>query len=502
MRRFLTHRRLLRAFLCGACLTGTGFMARAADEPHRPNLVLMLADDLGYGDPASYNEASKIPTPNIDGLVAAGMRFTDAHSPSGVCTPTRYGLLTGRYAWRTRLTQGVLTSYSEPLIDPDRDTLASMLKRHGYRTACVGKWHLGLGWQPLPGGARDAIVGHDDGDLVDYTKPLLAGPTTVGFDRFFGCAASWDMPPYVWIENDRVTVTDLTASSRPADRFGRSGLKDPRMKAEDAIPALTHEAVAFIEASARASDDAPFFLYFPLTAPHTPVVPNAPFQGRSKSGDYGDFVVETDWALGQVLDALDRAEVADETLVVFTSDNGPERFMQARKTEFDHYSAGIFRGCKRDNWEGGHRVPFVARWPGHIAPATSSDEVVCLTDMMATLAALVGEPPRHDSGEDSYNLLPVLLGQSHESPVREATVHHSSKGEFAIRRGRWVLLRHQGSGGNAYRQEGAGWEAAGQLYDLIEDPSQQTNRYDERPEIVRELSALLDRYQQSGRSRP
>ncbi len=466
----------------------------------RPNIVFLMADDLGYGDVGCYNPESKIPTPNIDRLAKQGRRFTDAHSPSGVCTPTRYGVLTGRYAWRTHLKSGVLGGYSPPLIEDGRATVASLLKKQGYRTACIGKWHLGLGWQALDKEKVEGDPKHS-GAKIDHAKPLTAGPLTVGFDEYFGCSASWDMPPYVWIENDRLTRTDLVPTQKKAPRstrFGRAGLKAPDMKPESALPDLTAKAVEYIKTAGEEHEDTPFFLYFPLTAPHTPVATNDEFLGKSQAGKYGDFVVETDWVVGQVMKALEDAGFADNTLLIVTSDNGPERHMIKRKTEFKHFSAAHFRGCKRDNWEGGHRIPFIARWPGVIPAGSSSDEVICLVDLTATAAAITGSPLPEDAAGDSYNILPALRGDESEAPIREATVHHSSKGGFAIRQGKWVLLDHSGSGGNKYKAE----TAAVQLYDLEADPGEADNLFEQHPEISGRLKALLETYKSSGRSRP
>ena len=461
-----------------------------------PNIIFIMADDLGYGDVACYNPDSKIPTPNMDRLAAEGRRFTDAHSPSGVCTPTRYGVLTGRYAWRSRLKSGVLGGYSPPLIEKGRATVASLLKQKGYRTACIGKWHLGLGWQrndqKTVGDPKHNASG------IDHAKPLTAGPLTLGFDYFFGCSASWDMPPYAWIENDSLIDSDLVPTKKKANGFGRAGLKSKKMKPESALPDLTAKAISYIKNTKTEHKDKPFFLYFPLPSPHTPVAPNKDFIGKSKAGKYGDFVFETDWVVGEVMKAIDDAGITANTLLIVTSDNGPERHMIKRKSEFKHFSAAGFRGCKRDNWEGGHRIPFIARWPGKIKPATTSDEIICLTDLTATAAAIVGIKLPNNGAEDSYNILPAMLGQPLNQPIREATIHHSSKGKFAIRQDQWVLLDHPGSGGNGYDVD----TGEIQLYNLQTDASQEQNLADKNPDRVAKLRALLEKYKESGRSRP
>ena len=471
-------------------------IAAASVYADTPNIIFIMADDLGYGDVACYNPDSKIPTPNMDRLASQGRRFTDAHSPSGVCTPTRYGVLTGRYAWRSRLKSGVLGGYSPPLIEKGRATVASLLKQKGYQTACIGKWHLGLGWQrsdqKTTGDPKHNATG------IDHAKPLTSGPLTLGFDYFFGCSASWDMPPYAWIENDSLIESDLVPTQKKANGFGRAGLKSKKMNPESALPDLTAKAILYIKNTAAEHKDKPFFLYFPLTAPHTPVAPNEAFLGKSKAGKYGDFVVETDWVVGEVMRAIDKAGIAGNTLLIVTSDNGPERHMIKRKSDFKHFSAAEFRGCKRDNWEGGHRVPFIARWPGKITPKTTSDEIICLTDLTATAAAITGISLAKDCAEDSHNILPALLGNPLKKPIREATVHHSSKGKFAIRQGQWVLLDHPGSGGNRYDAQTGDI----QLYNLKSDAGEENNVRDQNPEIVSRLKGLLEKYKKSGRSRP
>ena len=469
----------------------------------KPNIVLILADDLGYGDLSCYNPTSKIPTPNLDRLATQGMRFTDAHAPSAVCTPTRYGLLTGRYAWRTTLKSGVLSGYSPPLVTPGRETIASLLKSAGYHTACIGKWHLGMN---LPTSDGRPLRSNETGvpQNADWKGTIKNGPTSLGFHYFYGCTASWDMPPYAWIENDYFVQTELVPTE-PADRFGRPGVKSPGMKPSHALPAITHQAVDFILDPARKKAGQPFFLYFPLTAPHAPVAPNAYSKGKSQAGDYGDFVVEVDAAVGRIVSTLETAGLITNTLLIFTSDNGPENPMELRKTEYQHFSAAHFLGHKRDNWEGGHRVPFIARWPGKVPAGTTSDEVLCLTDIMATTAALIGRALPPSAGEDSYNQLDVLIGAKPNHPVREATVHHSSTGQFAIRQGQWKLLLHPGSGGNNYRQRpeyAAYFEKPVQLYDLCSDPGETVNLAEKKPEIVEKLTALMKRCITEGRSTP
>ncbi|HUT30372.1 MAG TPA: arylsulfatase [Sedimentisphaerales bacterium] len=463
-----------------------------------PNIVFIMADDLGYGDVTCLNSDSKIPTPNVDRLASEGMRFTDAHSGSAVCTPTRYGVLTGRYCWRTRLKKGVLWGYSEPLIEPERLTVASLLKRHGYRTACIGKWHLGLGWPTSDGEEPNR-------NNIDYSKPIKGGPTDVGFDYFFGIPASLDMDPYVYVENDNVAAAATEViEGRGWPEFYRAGPAAPGFEHEQVMPTLTKKAVEFIERHQVESPGRPFFLYFPLTAPHTPILPRKQFQGASRAGKYGDFVVQVDWTLGQVMKALDKHGITEDTLIIFTSDNGPEKGMEKRIQEYAHHSSYHFRGKKRDIWDGGHRIPFIASWPLTIRPNTVSSQTICLTDLMATAAEILGDKLADSAAEDSYSILPAMLDENLEKPIREAVVHHSSKGEFAIRQGRWKLILCKGSGGNRY-QTGPNAikqdDPPGQLYDMKDDHSEERNLYNDHPDIVEKLTNLLEKYKRRGYSR-
>jgi len=478
---------VIAAGLVVATVMGTAAPIAGADRP--PNIVIILADDLGYGDLRSYNADSRIPTLHLDRLAAEGMRFTDAHSPSAVCTPTRYGLLTGRYAWRTRLQKGVLNGYSPLLIEPGRWTLASLVKQRGYATAAIGKWHLGLG----------------AAEPADFTQRLEPGPQQVGFDYFFGIPASLDMPPYVFVENQAATVppTGTTAASEMRRKGGngywRAGAIAPGFTHEGVLPALTEKAVSFI---AKQTPARPFLLYLPLTAPHTPWMPTAEFRGKSGAGYYGDFVVQVDAAVGRVLGALDRAGVGANTLVIVTSDNGA-RWLPTDIEKWGHRANGGLRGQKADIWEGGHRVPFIARWPDTIRAGSTRTDLVCLTDLFATVAAIAGVPLPDDAAEDSFSLLPALMGGTLQAPIRDAVVHHSSDGTFAIRQGPWKLALALGSHGfsepkNIVPQPG---EAQGQLYNLEEDPREEHNLWLEKPETVARLTALLKKYQTDGRSR-
>jgi arylsulfatase A-like enzyme len=449
-------------------------------RPRHPNVVYILCDDLGWGDVRCNNPRGKIPTPNIDRLAAQGMRFTDAHSGSAVCTPSRYGILTGRYSWRTPLQHGVLSGYSAPLIAKDRLTVPALLKRQGYATACIGKWHLGMDIAKSPT------------DLA-----VKEGPVTRGFDYFFGIAASLDMPPFAFIENGRFTEAPTVTKA-----WGRKGPAAPGFEAVDVLPNLTEKAVEYI---GKQAPDKPYFLYLPLTSPHTPLVPTKEWQGKSGLGDYGDFVMETDWAVGQVLGAIEKSGQAANTLVVFTSDNGCAPYIGVEKLEKQgHFPSGGYRGYKADIWEGGHRVPFIVRWPAQVKAGTTTAQTVCLTDLMATCAEITGAKIPDNAGEDSVSNLPILTGSA-KAPVREATVHHSINGSFSIRQGDWKLELCPSSGGWSAPQPGSKQAAAlppVQLYNIAKDPFETTNVQAENPEVARKLTALLQDYVTNGRSTP
>lgn len=481
------------------CLNTGSTTLRADEPPARPNIVYILADDLGYGDVRAFNPDSKIRMPNLNRLAAEGRVFTDAHSGSAVCTPTRYGLLTGRYSWRTRLKQGVLGGYSPPLIEPGRVTVASLLKEHGYHTACFGKWHLGLDWPTRsPQKFGDAVDPRGDIKEVDYAGAIRNGPTTRGFDEFFGISASLDMPPYIFIENDHC-VGKPTAERT----YIRKGPAAPDFEAEDVLPILTRHAVAFLNSGRRRTK--PFFLYLPLNAPHTPIVPETEYRGISGINPYADYVMQVDAALGSILEALAHNGQEKNTLLIVTSDNGCAPLADIKTLlAHGHNPSGPWRGAKADIFEGGHRMPFVARWPGKIPAGTRCDQTICHTDLLATAAALVGAKLPANAGEDSVNILPALLGNP-SAPLREATVHHSANGSFAIRQGPWKLALCPDSGGWADPKPGSP-AAKGlppvQLYNLETDPGEKHNLQAERPEIVTRLKALLERYKAEGRSVP
>jgi len=478
---------ILRPLVVAAALFAAGAAGAAAE---RPNIVLILMDDMGYGDPRAYNPDSKIPTPALDRLAAEGMRFTDAHTPSSVCTPTRYALMTGRYAWRSRLKEGVLWGYDRALIEPGRLTLPSLLRRAGYATAGVGKWHLGLG---------------DDPEKIDYTRPLTPGPVTQGFDYFFGIPASLDMEPYVFFRNDRVeappTAADPGSGECCTGAFWRPGPAAPGFKPIDVLPRVTEHAVRYVDE--RAKSRQPFFLYVAYASPHTPWVPTPQFRGRSGAGEYGDFMAQTDASIGRILDALDRHKLTENTLVIATSDNGA--YWRPQEIErYGHRANHAWRGMKADIFEAGHRVPFIARYPGKVARGASSDALITLADIMATAASIVGVALPPNEAEDSFDFSPVLRGKPDARGRRDAAVHHAQSGMFAIRQGPWKLIEGLGSGGFTAPREikpGPG-DPPGQLYNLADDPAETTNVYTKHPEVVERLKVQLARYKQSGRSRP
>ncbi|WP_455674083.1 sulfatase family protein [Phocaeicola sp.] len=485
----MKNRLTLAGILTTSLLSGNAY----AQEKANPNIIFILADDMGYGDVSALNKESKIRTPCIDSMVQDGVSFGDAHSSSSVSTPTRYGLLTGRYNWRSPLKEMVLWGTETALIPPTRTTMASFLKRQDYHTACIGKWHLGWDWPGIEKGI----------DSIDYTRPISKGPTTVGFDYFYGICGSLDMAPYVYIENDRVTAIPDHATEGKGLQFWRKGMTAPDFKHEETLPHFKDKAVAYIQE--HANDKQPFFLYLPLPSPHTPILPSKSFQGKSGIGDYGDFVMETDWVVGEILKAVEKAGIDENTLIVFTTDNGcsPAADIQSMN-KLGHYPSYIYRGAKADLFDGGHRVPCVIQWKKKLSRGTV-DQTICLTDFFATFAALTNTELQGYEGEDSYNLLPLLYNPDFKETIREATVHHSIYGEFSIRKGDWKLLISPSSGGWSAPTPDAAIKQnlpALQLYNLQDDPGETKNICMENRSIVHELLILLRKYIQDGRSTP
>lgn len=494
-------RRCWCRLLAALGVLGCAATAWGEEPASRPNLVYIYADDLGIGDVSSYNPRAAWRTPHLDRLAAEGMMFTDAHSPSALCTPSRYAVLTGRYAWRDRLKRGVVNGYESSLLEPGRPTLASFLREHGYTTAVFGKWHLGVNWARSGPGPED----------VDFGRPFGGGPTTLGFERFLGISASLDMPPYVWLRDDRVEeIPTGSIGDSPPPKLWRGGPIAKHFRMEDVQPRLVAEARMFLAERATARDGRPFFLYLALAAPHTPVLPTARFAGSTPTA-YGDFVRQVDADVGALLAAIDQLGLAENTLVVFSSDNG---FAPAvgvpEHARVGHDPSAGYRGFKSDLFEGGHRVPFLVRWKGRIKAGSRSDALVGQLDLLATCAELIGAEVPDRAGEDSFSFLPVLRGGK---PTRQTLVNHSGEGRFAIREGRWKLLLWPGSGGwSVPTPTPSRWLEVPasdlsklppyQLYDLEADPGEQRNLAAEHPEIVRRLGRLLREQIERGRSTP
>ncbi len=489
---------------------------QAAETP--PNILFILADDLGYGDVGCYNPESKIPTPHIDRLAAQGMTFTDAHSPATVCTPARYSILTGRMAFRTG-NKSIFTGAGGPnMIEPDRLTLPEMLRGKGYATAMFGKWHVGLTFlddqgKPILKGGLEAVK------RIDFTRPIPDSPIHRGFDQFFGtaCCPNTDWL-YAFIDGERIPVPPtrmLDKSKLPVNPYTedcRTGMIAPDFDMNEIDMIFLNKSLRFLEEHAAKSPQKPFFLFHSAQAVHLPSLPGKDFQGKTKAGPHGDFIAEFDHIVGTLMAKLDALGLADNTLVILTSDNGPEvtSVVNMRK-DYQHDGARPWRGVKRDQWEGGHRVPFITRWPGTIQPGSRTSQTLCGTDVMATCAAIVGTKLPADAAEDSFDMLPVLTGNDHGKSVREFTLHETWTFDLAIRRGDWKYLDHKNSGGNNYEKSAElkpyilpedAPDAPGQLYNLAEDPGETRNLYKKHPEIAKELKALLDKSKSSGRSAP
>lgn len=498
-RKFRTNHVFLSLFLLGCLASHTLFSQQNISQlsTQAPNVILILADDLGYGDVSAYNEQAAFQTTHIDRLAASGISFTDAHTSAAICTPTRYGILTGRYNWRSPLKSGGFNGYSSPLIDPDRTTIAKLFKENGYQTAMIGKWHLGWDWH---------YIGKKEDRHIDFSQAIQGGPTDHGFDYFYGLCASLSSPPFVYVENRQPTSIPYDTSVNYDEKaFWRKGPKAEDFSHADVLTNLTEKTVDYIHQ--QADKETPFFLYCALTAPHAPIIPTTEFIGKSNTNAYGDFVLMVDHMIGQIMDAVTAQETLENTLVIFTSDNG-----QSPRADFEddelplagHNGSYIFRGKKFDIFEGGHRVPFIVKWPNHVEAGTQSDETICTVDLMATIADVLEVELDDNTGEDSYSILPVLQQQDYHNPLREATVHHSSDGRFAIRKEEWKLILWPGSGGWAYpkTEEDMKGLPRFQLYNLALDPSEQVNLISEHPEKVKELKSLLESYVKNGRSTP
>lgn len=465
-----------------------------ANDSEKPNIVFILADDMGYGDISFLKgDSSKINTTNLDKMANEGIVFLDAHSSSSVSTPTRYGVLTGRYNWRSTLKAGVLNGYSKALISENRSTMASMLKKNGYTTGAIGKWHLGWDWNNIERGAKK----------VDYTKPIVNGPTDRGFDYFYGFAGSLDMPPYVYVEYDMPTcVPDKETFSDGKYDWWRKGPTSSDFSHQDALPNLVSRACSFIKKESQ--NENPYFLYLPLPAPHTPILPSDEYRGKSGLGDYGDFVLMVDEMVGKILSAIKESGEEDNTIVVFTTDNGCSRAADIDNLkQHGHSPNGIYRGSKSDLFDGGHRIPCIFKWPRK-AKHHLVEQAVCLTDFYATFADINKYKLLDNEGEDSYSLLPVILNENYKLPIREAIVHHSIEGKFSIKKDRWKLLLWPGSGGWSVpiSKDTATINSLPpmQLYDMENDPEETDNLIYKYSEKALELKELLLSYIKNGRS--
>lgn len=489
------------------------FCCCETEDIHPPNIVIIYADDMGYGDLNCQNSNSKIPTPHLDQLASEGMRFTDAHSSSGICSPSRFALLTGMYHWRRQ--HEIVNSFGKPFFRDTDITVPQLLKQKGYTTACIGKWHLGWDWQfrrEASGevthyGSLQKVYQPSD---IDWQQPIGGGPLARGFDYYFG-DGTINLPPYAWVENDRVieAPSDIMHSdnigyeTKEGDWEFRAGPKVKDWNPYEVLPTLAQRAVTWIKDQEKAQ---PFFLYLAFPSPHAPIIPNDEYDVKSQAGAYGDFVVQTDAIVGQVLQAIDDMHMSDNTIIVFSSDNGPEAYAWPRALIYDHYSMGDLRGLKRDVWEGGHHVPFIIKWPGHIAPGAISNEVISQVDIMATLADLVDiELPDH-AAPDSYSLTPLLKGQEYHIPLREATVHNTYESKWGIRMGDWLYINHP-SGGHRkipedfMRHKGyTEFETEGLLFNMKEDPGQRSNLYEQHPQKIEKMKKLLEQYRNQGYS--
>ncbi len=500
---------MLRCSLFFASLSLVGLASGATPDGSstRPNVLVLYADDMGYGDLGANNPKSKIPTPHLDQLAASGMRFTDGHSSSGICTPSRYALLTGRHHWRDF--HGIAGAFDGSFFKPGQLTMAAMLRQKGYATACIGKWHLGFDWDAIrkPGFEKNA-VSHE---AYDWSKPFPGGPLSVGFDHYFGDNVI-NFPPYAWIMDDRIPVPpDMTLKKVPlAPKEGSWECRDGPGRSDwdfyKVLPTLTEKGEAYIRS--RKGKAEPFFLYFPLPSPHAPIIPNDEFDGKSKAGPYGDFVVQTDDSCGRLLTALRESGLESNTIVIFSADNGPENYAYARDAKFDHWSAAPFRGLKRDIYEGGHHVPFLIRWPGVTKPGAVTDALIGQVDLMATLAAALDFKLPADAAADSHNFLPWLKGEQKSSP-RVSMVHNTSAKKYAFRHGDWLLVDDSTG---AARLAPAEWnnkhkyepedKQQVELYNLKEDIGQRHNLAEKHPDKVKELQAALAKTREEPRSAP
>lgn len=496
----------MRFFIIGIFVLFSMAAPESGFSAERPNIVYILADDMGYGDISSFNEDGKISTPKIDLLAGQGMRFTDAHAPASVCTPTRYGIITGRHPMRTRTKSSVVNGLAPLVIEPDRMTVAELLKQSGYDTAIIGKWHLGLDWGQKPEKERRNTISLPI-EAVDFTLPIPGGPCSEGFDRFFGIAASLDMYPYVFIENDRIVEPLTEIKSNFPERPGPAGKS---FEPVDVLPTLTRQAVEWIERYGEngSKKGTSFFLYLPLNAPHTPLVPTAEWRGRSELGDYGDFCLQVDDTVGRIMDALERCGLTEQTIVVFTSDNGFASILKPEKFEAKgHYPSYVFRGYKSNIYEGGHRIPFIVRWPGTVESGTRCDRLVCLSDFMGTCAEILGATLSEDAAEDSFSFLPLLRGETSKAN-RSEHISIAPNDSISFRSEQWKLIvpadtrfpsRVSAKRNTPLKKQR---EAAIELFDLRHDPGESVNLAEKEKKRVESLVEKLERIIEAGRSTP
>ena len=471
-----------------------------------PNIIYILADDLGYGDLGTFNKKGKIKTPHLDQMALDGMIFTDAHTSSSVCTPTRYGILTGRYNWRSPLKKHVLNGTSQALIPAKRTTVASFLKSNGYHTAFIGKWHLGWDWALKDSTFQNTpIKDKEIFEKIDFTKKITNSPNDLGFDYAYGHCGSLDMPPYVYVENEKITAPVENITQRKGDyHWWRNGPTADDFDHERVSPHLFDKAEAYIaEINEKGK---PFFLYLPLPSPHTPILPTDKWKGKSDLNPYADFVMQIDHRVGRLNRLMDKLGISDNTIVIFTSDNGcsPEAKFEVLEAK-GHNPSGIFRGHKADIFEGGHRVPFIVKWPRKIQAGLVSKKTICTTDLIATCADILGKKLAENEGEDSFSMLPVFAKTTENNYQRSFTIHHSINGSFAIRKGAHKLIFCPGSGGWSFprpsKKDIQGLPKF-QLYNLEEDPEEKNNLYSQYPKIENELITLFKAAIKNGRTTP
>jgi len=479
-----------------------------------PNIIIIYADDMGYGDLERQNSNSKIPTIHLNKLAEEGMRFTDAHSSSGICSPSRFALLTGMYHWRRQ--HGIVSAFGNPFFKDSDITLPQLLKTRGYKTACIGKWHLGWNWEfnneptgeVMQWGKMRKFYMPED---IDFGKPVTGGPLARGFDYYFG-DGTINFPPYAWVENDQLLqiptetmdINNIGYETKEGNWEFRPGPKVKDWNPYEVLPTLTQKMEGWL---GQQKANEPFFLYFALPSPHAPIIPNDEFDGKSEAGGYGDFMVQTDWVVGQVINALNKKGLAENTIIIFSADNGPEAYAWERAVKYNHFSMGDLRGLKRDVWEGGHRVPLIIKWPGKIKAGSVSNEVISQVDIMATIASITDIDLPKNAAPDSYDISPVLKGEAFDSPLRYATIHNTYAARWGIRQGDWLYINDSTGGQREFPaafKELTGYtdfNTPALLFNMKDDAAQRINLYNEYPDKVEELEKLLQTYRTSTSSK-